>query len=445
MGKKENRRFFANHSKSSAMVVSLAVHAILAVVALSFVAVTVITKSEAKFEAKQVNRPRMAPKKLQVPVKIKKKQRKPKLRQRILVKHQVNRSIPDIKMPEISGIKGGLGAAGGAGLGNASSIGFNMPEISVFGVRSKGEKIFIALDSSPYIMRDAIGGMRAYQIIKDEVARIVEGLSPTTLFNLVVYDGGGAIMLFPRMVPATRENVTQVGKWLEPLNKVSEGMASTTYGVKTLGKGGTPLNIPANRVAESGKLQEGVVWGWVRPAVAAMDQRADAVFILCDNWGSGSSMRRAIGKKPEWPEAHRKKWEKYTALAKEKHEAENARRAAKGEAPQVMNSNWMRVTTYYPDARQYYPPEPPYYYFTGKDYAKALQLIRQEVASKVPAKSGLTKKTKDHLSLNVIYFAPKADTGNYENFEILAKKFHGKLRVLNGLEAIRVAVSEVGD
>ena len=122
------KRFFASHSKSSVMVVSLVLHAILAGVALSFVAVTVITKKEQNFESKQVVRPRMTLKKLQVPVKIKKQKRKPKMRQRIVVKHQVNRS---------------------------------MPEINVFGVRGKGEKVFIALDTDARIMRDEVGGKRS--------------------------------------------------------------------------------------------------------------------------------------------------------------------------------------------------------------------------------------------------------------------------------------------
>jgi len=53
-------------------------------------------------------------------------------------------------------------AAGGAGLGNASNIGFSMPEINVFGVKSKGEKVFLALDSDAFIMRDDYHLMRTY-------------------------------------------------------------------------------------------------------------------------------------------------------------------------------------------------------------------------------------------------------------------------------------------
>ena len=96
------KSFFAKHAKSSAALASLGLHVILLVVALSFVAVSVIQKQEAAFEAKQVNRPKMQLKKLQVPVNIKKRAPKPKLRKRIVVQPRLSRNLPDIKLPEIS-------------------------------------------------------------------------------------------------------------------------------------------------------------------------------------------------------------------------------------------------------------------------------------------------------------------------------------------------------
>lgn len=121
--------FFASHAKSSAAMVSLAIHAVLIVVAVSFVAVKVIVKPEQTFETKQVRRPKVPLKKLQVPVNIKKKKTQaPKLRKRIVVKKEV-KSV-EIKMPEITGIKGGTGYLdGGGGLG---SLGFGL-EIDLFG------------------------------------------------------------------------------------------------------------------------------------------------------------------------------------------------------------------------------------------------------------------------------------------------------------------------
>lgn len=446
MRNKPKKNFLTSHSKSSAMVVSLAVHAVLAVIALSFVAVTVITKDDQNFESKQVVRPRMPPKKLQVPVKIKKKQRKPKLRQRIVVKHQINRNMPDIKMPEISGIKGGLGAAGGAGLGEAGGIGFSMPEIEVFGVRSRGEKVFLALDSDAIIMRDEVGGMLAYTIIKDELEKIIGGLSPTTLFNLSVFDHHSASVLFPRMVPATKENTIRVGKWLDSLNKVSKGMSNRAYGVKTLGKGGTQL--PMTGELARGKLQKDGIKGrefWYRPAAEAMMQQADTVFILSGWWGV---MRHAVGERPSWPEAKRKRWEKRVQEAQVMHKEENKKRAAKGEAPQVIRDKYHLIKEYFGEdnLRAWMRPEPEWYNYTGKDYAKALHVLREEYLSKLPAKSGLTNRNKDRFSLNVVYFVPSDHSGTQSNFKDLTRRCNGDLRIIQGLESIQSSVSGfVGD
>ena len=58
MKNKKQGRGFAKHTKSSAALISVIIHAILIVVAASYVAVTVITKDELQFEAKKVKRPR---------------------------------------------------------------------------------------------------------------------------------------------------------------------------------------------------------------------------------------------------------------------------------------------------------------------------------------------------------------------------------------------------
>ncbi|MBT8042485.1 MAG: hypothetical protein KJN98_04890, partial [Pontiella sp.] len=108
---KKKKRFFAKHAKSSAMVISLAIHGILILVAISFVAVTVIQKKDQSFEYKQVKRPKQPLKKLKVPVKVKRSKPKPKLRQRVVVKN-LRRNTPVFQMPEVRGFTGGVGAMG---------------------------------------------------------------------------------------------------------------------------------------------------------------------------------------------------------------------------------------------------------------------------------------------------------------------------------------------
>ena len=67
------KRFFTKHAKSSAALISIGLHLLIIVIALSYVAVTVIQKDDKTFEAKPVKRPVKKLKKLQVPVKKKKK------------------------------------------------------------------------------------------------------------------------------------------------------------------------------------------------------------------------------------------------------------------------------------------------------------------------------------------------------------------------------------
>lgn len=131
MSEKTGKRFFTNHSKSSAFVVSLAIHAVLILVAVSFIAVKVIVREEPEFVVKKVKRPKMPLKKIKVPVDVKKRKPKPRLRKRIV---STKKTFTDIKMPEITGVAGGLGNMGGDGLG---SLGFDL-DIGLFGGASSG-------------------------------------------------------------------------------------------------------------------------------------------------------------------------------------------------------------------------------------------------------------------------------------------------------------------
>ncbi len=82
------------------------------------------------FSAPTVDRPRVAMKKLQVPASIS-KSAPPKPSRRIVAKG-AGISIPEIAMPEMSGIAGGMDSYG---LADGSSVGFSMPEIAFFGAK----------------------------------------------------------------------------------------------------------------------------------------------------------------------------------------------------------------------------------------------------------------------------------------------------------------------
>jgi hypothetical protein len=124
--------FFWKHAKSSAAVVSLALHAGLIIASVVFVAVKVIVKEDQTFETKPVARPSMPLKKLQVPVAIRKKTPKPKFRKNIVARTKVKSM--EIQLPETAGVKGGTGYLDGDGTG-FGGVGFFLEEIDLFGGR----------------------------------------------------------------------------------------------------------------------------------------------------------------------------------------------------------------------------------------------------------------------------------------------------------------------
>jgi hypothetical protein len=439
------KKFFTRHAKSSAALVSLGVHAVIIVVALSYVAVTVIQKEDQKFESKPVKRPKMALKKLQVPVNIKKKKtQKPKLRKRIVVQPKLTK-VPDIKMPEITGVKGGLGNAAGAGLGGGGSLGFNMPEMSLFGVKSRGEKVFIILDTSGYMMVDKMGGIPAYTIIKSELVRILEGLNPAVLFNIAIYEGNNSYTLYPSLVSANVSNVAKVEEWLKPLNAVSKGMGDRDYGTKTKGAGGA--RVDGGIVAEPLKNNPG---DWARPALQAMEQGADVVFLLSCRWGT---LRYKVGtsdKERKWDEDDQKRYQENIAKAKALYKKENERRAAKGQPPRVITrGDRGLVMAYLPSA-----PTPPggghsWHNYSPDELVEAFDSLQARSKPKLPIQSGLSrKKKKGGLSFNVIHFIPEdAKSGKDAKFSKMASLTRGEYSQVKGMAAIQsyVAAAEADD
>ncbi|MDF7807198.1 hypothetical protein P4E94_07100 [Pontiellaceae bacterium B12219] len=428
----KKKQFFQKHAKSSAALVSLGIHALLIVVALSFVAVTVIKKEEQSFEAKPVNRPKMQLRKLQVPVNIKKKQvQKPKLRKRIVVQPKINQTTPDIKMPEITGVKGGLGNAGGDGLGGAGTLGFSMPEIEVFGVKSKGEKVFIILDSSPWMMYDEMGGIPAYKVIKEELVTILGNLNPTVLFNIAVFDKNQVITRFPDLVSASSSNVEKVKEWLETLNAT----ADQSYGLRTLGKGGARVDGDQAKYAIT-PLQR--TSDWSTAAMVAMQQQADTVFVLTQSWGWQFHEAKAA---KEWSQSKRDDYERKKKEAHQKLEEDNKKRVAEGLPPQVLVGHSL-INKYFPNTE--HPPQPQRYHYSPKEMYAGLTAQRKANKPESMMTSGLGRRSskKEMYSVNVIMFTPEdydtsSDPKKQENFVQLTRIADGSFKTLAGLAAIQ--------
>lgn len=430
MGKKHKTGAMVRFLKPGALIVSLLLHAALISVALVLVAVSVVIKDEAIFESHEIKRPKMNLRKLQVPVNVSKSVRQPKLRKQIVVTPKLNNPMPDLKMPEIVGVKGGLGAGSG-GFGSGGSLGFSMPEISMFGIKSKGERVFFVLDASDTMMVDEIGGVRAYEIIKSEMIRILRELNSSVLFNVVVYESYSAKKLFPGMVPASTGNVDKAVEWLRPLNRFTKDRTTQQqYGSHTTG--GDGIGIDGSIRVEPLK---GGVSHWATPVMEAMSEQADSIFILSSGWGF---IAYKTGEAEGWGNSEEARFQKKLAEARQKLKEENDKRAAAGDPPRIIPAvNYDRnlVQAYFPG--EPVPPYDQYVQYTPLDLAKAFMNKRKMLSDQSGMKTlGLPKKDKaDDLKLNVIHFCRKGE-GRNQDFMKITSLLHGEYRMIEGLEAV---------
>ncbi len=414
---------------------TLVLHALLAVGGLSFVVISQIIPDDPGFVVREFHRSKPLTRLRPPTTAVQPRQAKPQFT-RIPVEVKVEQQIPEFSLPEMQGMKGQFGTMAGAAAESLSTIGFTMPELNFWNIKSKGEKIFLILDAGPHMLVDEMGGIPAYTIIKQEMLRMVDELPPTAVFNLCVFDGGKSVVLFPDLVRATDSNVRKAEAWLTPLNGVEESVESGRYGLRTVGEGGAEQR----QDLRTGKFSETVSDDhayrqdrWFRPAMLAMQQGADTVFLLTNSWGSQKVVSKDRSQSmDEWyASSTGRRWLAHVEKAREQLAEENRRRKADGEPPRVIaNGRQGLVRAYYSDVPG--PPPAQYYHFTPDDFQEAFASVRKAQ----PKQSGLKKK--DRYTFNVVQFVP-ADSGQGrdERFYKLTKLTRGGYQTIAGLEAIQ--------
>ncbi|MEM8549940.1 MAG: hypothetical protein AAGF10_04055, partial [Verrucomicrobiota bacterium] len=91
--------------------------------------------------------------------------------------------------------------------------------------------------------RDGVRYHFDYQVIKNEVANLIAGLSPQTQFNLAIYEGG-SLAWRDELVEATRENKEEARAWLEALSESPAASIASrkASGTRMMEGGGTRLD-----------------------------------------------------------------------------------------------------------------------------------------------------------------------------------------------------------
>ena len=105
--------------------------------------------------------------------------------------------------------------------GNDSGGFENGFKLTLFGVESQSERIFIILDAQKKILVDSMGGIPGYRNMKNQVYKTIEEIPGGVLFNAIIYDHKNLNVFSDKMLRATDENKSKIKKWLEPINKSS--------------------------------------------------------------------------------------------------------------------------------------------------------------------------------------------------------------------------------
>ena len=109
--------------------------------------------------------------------------------------------------------------SGGLLLGGTNgSIGIGMSNVSVFGLKTRAERILFVIDANRQMVTDAKGGLNSYKVIKDEITDMVGNFTPGTLFNVMLQDRRKTMLFNQRLVPAGTETHAQLIQWLAPIN-----------------------------------------------------------------------------------------------------------------------------------------------------------------------------------------------------------------------------------
>ena len=265
---------------TEAAAISVGIHVLLIIFAGSIVAMKYVQKRDAAFAGENIARPKLERRELQMPVKVQnlqKKSRRPKVTSRMASVSQASFALPD--MLGMGDIGGGFDRSGGgrslSSMGAAGSLGFGIAPINFFGAKSQGEKIVFIVDAGKGMMEPHKGGYFTFQYAKDRLGKMIDRMSSATLFNAMAYDNNETVMFRSKLVPANPANRAALKKWIAPLNADANNVDNLD---DLPGRYDAPKDYDNDRIKTP--------YAWIRPVQAAMEQKADNIFVLCSGYGS---------------------------------------------------------------------------------------------------------------------------------------------------------------
>ena len=208
----------------NAILISLGVHLLLIIGAVTLTIVIITPKPKMMFEGKKS--PSLPARKLEHAIRVKQMQkqtRKPQILQRLVTEAPSKVALPempDMKTPDIKNMRdtplmnsragsiGGIGGGGG-GAGRGLTGGMGYSDTKFFGENIRTRAITICMDISPSMIAKGV-----VQDVLTETIKMLENMNVGTKFNVVVYVDGG-LAFAPQMVFATQENKAKALEWLK--------------------------------------------------------------------------------------------------------------------------------------------------------------------------------------------------------------------------------------
>ncbi len=201
--------------------------------------------------------------------------------------------MPDLPSTGVGGF-GGFGGMGsgvglGAGTGMSTSLGAGtglggrgFMSLSFLGMSDvRARKVVFVVDIGPGLLDIRKGGIRAFEIMRQEISRLVAALPPTAEFNVVFFATDQIRLFSPALQPATADNKKTFFSWLAPINA----------DLQSLGTRSIPASSPRWRrpADDSLKLDEDYRPPlWINALHAGLEQQPDTIFLITGSAAPGS-------------------------------------------------------------------------------------------------------------------------------------------------------------
>lgn len=208
------------------------------------------------------------PRQIEHRVRVQQQQRsasRPQVRPRMVSTRPSALALPDIQVdpqlvtarfqPNFKAVSGtGLGVGMGTGHG-LGGFGDGVSQFDFFGIRGRGSRIAIIVDLSISMVMESyeLGvtevGLRDFERVKQHVGRVIDALSESSMFSVIVY--AEAVSAWrPEMQVATDSNKREAKRFLEPFNSSmsnlghrSGNFTRSEHGLQTAIGGMTRLDL----------------------------------------------------------------------------------------------------------------------------------------------------------------------------------------------------------